>query len=149
LAKDTLTGASKDLLVAARLTEALTIEHGFAGLRDGLDLLGRLADQCWDRIYPLIEEGETADVREGPFRWLNQETYGAMFPRTVRETPFFKVGGTGYIYAHWQQSDKRGKFEAALMDATEQEIRTVAEDLAAAKEKLEHLAKVLDEKMGE
>src|SRR5262245_4575311 len=72
-----------------------------------------------------------------------------MFPRTVRETPFFRVGGTAYTYADWQQTDKRGKFEAALADATEQEIRSVADDLGAAKEKLEFLAKVLDEQMGE
>src|SRR5438270_1044021 len=34
-----LTDSSKDLLLAARLTEALTREYGFAGLRDGLQLL--------------------------------------------------------------------------------------------------------------
>src|SRR5262249_44054321 len=114
LCKETLTAKSKDFLVAARLNEALTIEKGFAGLRDGLDLLGRLADQCWDRTYPAIEEGETADVREGPFKWLNQEKYGAMFPRTVRYTPYFKVGGVAYTYMDWQQTDQRGKVETAL-----------------------------------
>src|SRR5437867_1952448 len=36
LATQTLTQESKDLTVAARLTEALVRLHGFAGLRDGL-----------------------------------------------------------------------------------------------------------------
>src|ERR1700678_4803989 len=36
LARETLTGTSKDLLVTARLTEGLTKAHGFGGLRDGL-----------------------------------------------------------------------------------------------------------------
>src|SRR4051794_40873267 len=39
LARETLAGTSKDLPVAARLAEALAREHGFAGLRDGLQLL--------------------------------------------------------------------------------------------------------------
>src|SRR5436305_2398605 len=39
LAQDTLTRTSKDLLVAACLTEALVKLHGFAGLRDSLQLL--------------------------------------------------------------------------------------------------------------
>src|SRR5262245_12421691 len=36
LAQETLTQTSKDLLVVARLLEALTREHGFAGFRDGI-----------------------------------------------------------------------------------------------------------------
>src|SRR5438874_721981 len=35
MTKDILTGTSKDLEVALRLTEAVTKIHGFAGLRDG------------------------------------------------------------------------------------------------------------------
>ena len=39
LTQETLRNTSKDLLIAARLTEALVKMHGFAGLRDGLRLL--------------------------------------------------------------------------------------------------------------
>src|SRR6516165_6759422 len=46
LAVETLTGSSKDLLVAARLTEALTKQYGFAGLRDGLHLMKLLVSDC-------------------------------------------------------------------------------------------------------
>src|SRR5262249_41198902 len=46
LAQETLSQTSKDLLVAARLTEALVRQHGFAGLRDGLRLLRMLVEQC-------------------------------------------------------------------------------------------------------
>src|ERR1700694_1927803 len=47
LAQDTLARTSKDLMVAARLTEALVKGHGFGGLCDGLRLLRRLAQECW------------------------------------------------------------------------------------------------------
>src|SRR5262249_35758929 len=39
LARENLASSSKDLKLAAFLTEALTKLHGFAGLRDGLTLL--------------------------------------------------------------------------------------------------------------
>src|SRR5262249_2356399 len=52
LAIDVLVHRSKDLLVAARLTEALLKVCGFGGLRDGLCLLKLLLEQCWDRLNP-------------------------------------------------------------------------------------------------
>src|SRR5262245_55418252 len=55
LTQEALATRSKDLLLAARLTEALARERGFAGLRDGLRLLRELVERCWDRVYPLIE----------------------------------------------------------------------------------------------
>lgn len=149
LANDTLAKTSKDLLAAARLTEALTIEKGFPGLRDGIDLLARLADQAWDRIYPPIEEGETADVREGPYKWLNQVKYGALFPATVRATPFFRVAGTGYSYNDWQKKDERDKFETALAEVSAEAMQHLVDDLKAAKEKLGALTQTLNDKMGE
>src|SRR5437763_1305792 len=79
LAKDTLEQTSKDLLVAARLTEALVKQHGFGGLRDGLRLLRRLAQDCWDRIHPVIQDGDV-DARSGPFEWLDDDLQGARVP---------------------------------------------------------------------
>ena len=63
LAQETLTETSKDLLVAARLTEALTREHGFGGLRDGLRLMRRLVAECWVRLNPAIESEDDLEVR--------------------------------------------------------------------------------------
>src|SRR5262245_242921 len=149
LASDTLTRTSKDLLAAARLTEALTIEKGGAGLRDGLDLLKRLSTDAWDRIYPPIENGESAEVREGPFKWLNQAGYGAMFPQTLRSTPLLVVGGRGYSVTDWQNQSTRGQFEAAIGEATKEAVEDLAEDLKAAREHLKSLSEVLNEKMGD
>ena len=86
LATETLTETSKDLLVAARLTEALTHVHGFAGLRDGLHLLRELITTCWDRVRPTIEDGDL-EVRAGPFNWLDDPDKGARFPTTLRQAP--------------------------------------------------------------
>src|SRR6266446_5856808 len=58
LAQETLAKTSKDLLVAARHTEAMVKLHGFEGLRDGLHLMRLMIEQCWDRLHPVIEDGD-------------------------------------------------------------------------------------------
>jgi type VI secretion system protein ImpA len=149
LATETLQNSSKDLLAAARLTEALTIEKGIPGVRDGLELLKRLSTDAWDRMYPLIENGESPEVREGPYKWLNQAGYGAMFPQTLRATPLLVVGGRGYTVADWQNQSTRGQFEAAISEASKEAVEELVEDLKASKEHLQALADVLNEKMGD
>ena len=62
LAQQTLRETSKDLLVAARLTEALVKLHGVAGIRDGFQLLRMMVEQCWDRMYPVIETPDDLEV---------------------------------------------------------------------------------------
>jgi type VI secretion system protein ImpA len=149
LARDTLQQTSKDLLVAARLTEALTIERGIPGLRDGLALLRRLVEECWDRVYPIIEEGESPEVREGPFKWLNEATYGARFPTTVRTIPLLNVDGVRASVLDWQNSESRPGIESALLEVPEEQLRTLKEDLQAARGHLEALDAALHERMGE
>jgi len=51
-----LINQSKDLEVAAWLTEALTREHGFAGLRDGISLMNGLVKNFWGGLYPMPDE---------------------------------------------------------------------------------------------
>jgi type VI secretion system protein ImpA len=50
---ETIATQSKDLEMAAWLTEALVRKHGFEGLRDGLKLIGRLIEAYWDKgLHP-------------------------------------------------------------------------------------------------
>lgn len=149
LASQTLMQTSKDLLAAARLTEAITIERGIPGLRDALALLRRLVVECWDRLYPIIEEGETPEVREGPFKWLNQAGYGALFPMTVRNVPLFRLGGSGYSVSDWQDSARRPQVESALGEVSEQVLRDLIDDLTATRENLKQLEEALTDRMGE
>src|SRR6187200_1754362 len=48
LAIEALGTKCKDLQIGAWLVEALSKRHGFAGLRDGLNLLRELHEQFWD-----------------------------------------------------------------------------------------------------
>ena len=75
LAQDTLANTSKNLQVAAYLTEALLQTEKFAGLRQGLDLVYRLLTDFWDTVYPVIdpEDPETREDRATPLAWINTQ----------------------------------------------------------------------------
>ncbi len=76
LATDALTSKSKDLQLAAWLTEALLAREGFTGLQAGLDLLRGLVEQFWDSLYPEIEEGDLG-MRAAPLEWVGTFLAGA------------------------------------------------------------------------
>jgi type VI secretion system protein ImpA len=153
LAQDTLTKTSKDLLLAARMTEALTKLHGFAGLRDGLRLLRELVEKCWDRLNPPIEDGDL-DVRAGPFYWLDDADRGALFPYTIRTAPLVSADGKQYGWHAWRQSQdgkgpvSREDIEKAILAAPLPQCENVAADVAQSLEELNKLAQVLAAKMG-
>jgi len=70
LAQDALATVSKDLQLAAYLTEALLQTDRFSGLRTGLDLTYALLTEFWDSIYPIIEDGDR-ELRARPLAWIN------------------------------------------------------------------------------
>ncbi|MCO6510968.1 MAG: type VI secretion system protein TssA [Aridibacter famidurans] len=58
LAVPALKNETKDLQLAALLSEALVREHGFAGLRDSLRLLAGLQVNFWESLHPEVYEGD-------------------------------------------------------------------------------------------
>jgi type VI secretion system protein ImpA len=68
-AGELLATQSKDLQVAAWLTEALLKLEGYPGLKAGLDLLKGLVERFWDTLYPEVEEGDL-EVRAMPLEWV-------------------------------------------------------------------------------
>jgi type VI secretion system protein ImpA len=172
LTQDTLSQTSKDLLVAARLTEALVKVHGFGGLRDGLRLIRRLTHECWDRIYPVIpviqdgdpeaqaaadeERASALEARAGPFNWLDDDRRGSLFPNTLRALPLTQGGdGQNYGWQQWRDAqDARGSVTAEAFDravaATPREYcQAVVEDIAESASELNALTESLSSKMGE
>jgi type VI secretion system protein ImpA len=72
LCEDALATASKDLQIAAWLTEALLEETGFGGLRQGLAVCHGLLANFWDSLYPPLEDGDP-ELRVGPLEWLDEK----------------------------------------------------------------------------
>ena len=69
LCEDALINKSKDLQIAAWLTESWLYRHQVAGLVSGLQIITALVDRFWDSLYPEIEDGD-ADLRARPLNWL-------------------------------------------------------------------------------
>ena len=78
-----LTKETKDLQLAAWLTEALMRKQGFSGLATGLAVLNGLVTQYWDGLYPELEDGDT-ELRAGPLEWV-----GGKLATPVRLTPIY------------------------------------------------------------
>lgn len=69
--EDALRQKSKDLELAAWLTEGWSRTRGFAGLRDGLRLVTSLCDAFWDRLHPGLDDGALdLALRARPLNWL-------------------------------------------------------------------------------
>ncbi len=69
LITETLATQTKDLQLAAWLTEALLRRDGIGGLKEGLDLLRALVEQFWDYLWPEVEDGD-AEFRATPLEWV-------------------------------------------------------------------------------
>ncbi len=86
LATEVLAKRSKDLQVAAWLTEALLHREDFAGLRDGLELMRSLMEVFWDDLWPEVEDGDTG-LRAAPLEWI-----GGYLDVAVRRVPLNRSG---------------------------------------------------------
>lgn len=153
LAQDILQNTSKNLLVGARLTEALTKLHGFAGLRDGLHLLRLMVDVCWDRLNPPLDEDDDLEIRATPFSWLDDPARGARFPSTVRMTPLLEAGEKTFSWQDWHQSQQEGSggidaFESAIYSADKRECHQRAADIKQCLLELQTLDSELNNKLG-
>jgi len=71
LGVDTLTTRSKDIQIAAWLTEALLRLHGYVGLKAGLQLLIYFCENYWEKLYPPIEED--MELRLSSMVWINEK----------------------------------------------------------------------------
>jgi type VI secretion system protein ImpA len=153
LCSDCLKNTSKDLVVAAWLTEALTKAHGLAGLAEGLTLLRRLLEEAWDRVHPLMEvEEEDLEYRVGPFNWLDDAESGARFPVTLNQLPIIGKGEEGFSVLDWnnQKSDAglRERIQRAKERMTPEQCQELSQNVANVLQALVDLNRVLGERFG-
>jgi type VI secretion system ImpA family protein len=94
---------SKDLQIAAWLTESLLQQHGLGGLRCGLEAIHQLCLRFWKDVHPRVEEGGM-EYRVAPFQWINEKLplrlkLMPMTQPTVADTPTFS-------YADWEKANR-------------------------------------------
>lgn len=164
--RDTLSTRSKDLQLAAWLTEAWTRQGaGFAGLARGLLLLHELVARYWEGLYPRLdppEEGGGCEARVAPLDWLGDSmahtlrTHVAMLPLSDHKQPSVSL-------ADWERLISRELSAAStnpspadqaqpvvltrdeiIANVTEHQPEVVAVRLGQVREARTHLAALLD-----
>jgi type VI secretion system protein ImpA len=118
LAGDALATKSKDLQLAAWITEALLKRENLPGLRSGLELIKGLIENFWDSLYPELEDGD-AEFRSAPVEWV-----GTRLGTAVKEAP---VTRDGYSYFHYKEAQTVG-FEADIESSDAMAKRQAAID---------------------
>lgn len=98
LAVPTLETQTKDLQIAAWLSESLIKEHGFAGLRDSLKLLSGLQENFWETVFPEIDEGDM-EGRANAIEWMDMQGAFAIKGATI-------TGGEGYSFLDFEDSKR-------------------------------------------
>lgn len=166
LCADALVNRSKDLQIAAWLTEALTIKDGFKGLLTGLKLLRGFLENFWESVYPEIEEGDL-EFRVGRLEFLNNSLW-----YRVKQIPLTDSGAkAGYSFLQWEESRQVGyegdaakaesraelvaegkltpeEFDAAMAQSKRPFYETLAADLTKCREEFQTLEQLIDEKFG-
>jgi type VI secretion system protein ImpA len=106
---------SKDLQIAAWVTEALTRRDGFAGLSAGLRIVRQIQDTFWDSYFPRLEDDDP-ESRHGPFNFLD-----SVLPVLIRSQPITAGRGPeSYSFLSWKESratDNAGLRNASAMEA--------------------------------
>jgi type VI secretion system protein ImpA len=162
LAQDTLATVSKDLQLAAWLTEALLVTEHYRGLCQGITLCHNLLTQYWDTVYPVIEDGDR-ELRAKPLAWI-----GSFLDFPLRSVPLANTGYSWFVYKDSRvvgyedqvKSDKErqtrsdliqaGKltpeiFDKAFAETPKAFYLAAEKDLDACLEALESLEKYCDE----
>jgi type VI secretion system protein ImpA len=117
LAGDALASQSKDLQLAAWLTEAFLHQEGFSGLQQGMGLIHGLVENFWDTLYPEIEDGDL-ELRSAPLEWL-----GTRLDDPVRKAPLTRGG---FSYYKFKESRTVGSEEDAAQSEQKREAREQA-----------------------
>lgn len=97
LASNALATRTKDLQIAAWLTEALVKLHGLSGLRDGLVVSRELLKRYWEKLYPEIED-ENLEARANALAWMNVRAAAGIKEVSVAKT----IGGPVISYLDYE-----------------------------------------------
>jgi type VI secretion system protein ImpA len=175
IAVKALTQKTKDLQIAAWLTEALVSTEGFGGLATGLRILTGFLSEYWEHVYPEIED-EDLDFRIGPFEFINDKLWPSIKRVSITDTS----AAPGYSWLKWQESRQVGyeadthnqygdvdenkksardesiaegkltgeDFDSAVALSSKAFYESLAENLALCMEAFRKLDETVDEKFG-
>jgi type VI secretion system protein ImpA len=136
LSPGVLATQTKDLEVAAWYAEALLRSEGYAGLRDGFQLIAGLVENFWDGLYPLPDE-DGIETRVAPLTGLNGESSDGALIQPLRKSVLFPGADKDFALWHYEQASEL----ARVADAAKRQARI--DSGAATMEALEAAVKSL------
>jgi type VI secretion system protein ImpA len=166
LCSDALLNRTKDLQIAAWLTEALAVMQGFAGLLTGLMIMRGFLDNFWESVYPQIEDGDL-EFRIGRLEFLNNSLWSR-----VKQIPLTDSSAkAGYSWLQWEASRQVGyegdgakaeirqelvaegkltaeEFDAAVAASSRAFYEALAADIEKCNEEFQNLEQLADENFG-
>jgi len=165
IGEDVLMNKSKDLRIAAWLTEARGKIDGLGGLAESYDLLGQLCKAFWDQIHPQLEDGDF-EQRVGVLDWLVNQT-----SRWIREMPLTNSAKGRFSLIDQESARTTARnierdpalaealghsalltlelFDSALKDTPKKHFLEGMRDAEHLKAAMTSLQTVLDQRMGE
>ncbi|HEY7304107.1 MAG TPA: type VI secretion system protein TssA [Bryobacteraceae bacterium] len=125
LSEEALLKSTKDLWVAAWLTEAWIYEYDVPGLTSGLSLLQGLIERFWDNLYPELDDGD-AELRATPLEWV-----GSYFDPSKGSSPIFALRSvaltnSGFGWFVYQESRRIGYENEVSGNETRKKTREAA-----------------------
>jgi type VI secretion system protein ImpA len=167
LAMKTLVETSKDLEVAAWMTEALVRSHGLAGLTAGAQVMAGLAERYWDGLFPLPDD-YGIETRVAPVTGLNgRDGNGSLIQPLNMVALFNRPDGSPLAYYQYRASEQLSTLDAERRQARieagaipledlEREARAAGgrhfgamlADARAARDAWQAMASIMDEKAG-
>jgi type VI secretion system protein ImpA len=138
---------SKDLCVAAWLTDALVRRDGIAGLRDGFRLVRELVERYWDTIHPAPQEGSYDDTTA-----ILRSLIGAPLVSAIRSVPLAKGNDCSfgdYRNAAKSNSQALGPILEAVEETDAAFYVDLSADLQAASDELNRMCRLFMERCEE
>ncbi|CAH1653481.1 MAG: type VI secretion system protein TssA [Chelatococcus sp.] len=117
-----LGGVSKDLEVAAWLSEALLRLQGFPGLRDGFRIIAGLVETHWENLHPQPDE-DGLQRRLAAIAGLNGEGMEGTLVAPIRMAPLVPTEAGAFALWHYERAARIERLtsasarEAALNEA--------------------------------
>lgn len=169
LATGALSKKTKDLQIAAWLTEALIITEGFEGCATGLKVMNGLLQDFWDSLYPPIEDDDL-EYRIAPLEFMNEKLWSSLADVSLTD----RSRTQGYSWLKWQESRQVGydsgvrdeekrkrrdefmaegkltadQFDAAVAASSPGFYKSLSEALTSCTEEFKRLDALADEKFG-
>jgi type VI secretion system protein ImpA len=171
LCQDALAEKTKDLELAAALTQGLLHVEGWVGFKSGIDLMLGLIDGFWETVHPGWDEGEVVPaIRARPLSWMGSSQD---FLTAVKRVPVVApIGGEARSWYDYEQSRRVDEaatkannealeellasglipgeqWRAALVGTPIERLETTVEEIGASLESLVALETACDDKFGE